>query len=79
MALIQLWNENDTPSSTTPKGSGQGSVNARAGTATVNSWDTKPALTVGTKYKLKSGGKHYEGNCATKSDVDPVATFNNVD
>lgn len=77
MALIQLWYMNSNTSGR-PDGSGDGSYDKNARTATVNRWTDKPALVIGTQYHLKTGGKFYEGTCATKSDADPVATFNNL-
>lgn len=79
MALFQLWYMQDTPSNRTPRGSGEGTIDAKKGTATVTNWTTIPALEIGTKYKLKAGRPYYEGICATVNATNPVATFRDIE
>lgn len=61
----------------TQLGKGDGSVDTRAKTASITNWDEKAGLLVGTKYKLKSGGKIYsDANCTGNA---LPATFDNVE
>lgn len=75
MATIQVYKHG----SSTLLGSGQGSIDKSSQTATIQSWDSKAGLQVGTQYKLVSSGKTYsDANCTAVSPNAPVATFDNV-
>ncbi|HYG64982.1 MAG TPA: hypothetical protein VEL74_20535 [Thermoanaerobaculia bacterium] len=48
-------------------GKGEGSVDSKAGTASITSWVDQAAMTVGTTYGLKTGGKSYTGKCQSST------------
>lgn len=75
MAKIQVFKHGTD----TSLGKGDGSINKKDKTASITSWDrnNKAGLTVGTKYKLKSGGKFYSD--AECSAVGLPAQFKDVE
>ena len=79
METIQVWKASSNPSNTTPLGTGKGTYDKKAGTATIQSWTDPSSLTVGTDYKLKIGGKFYTAVCSSNQSPQPVATFRDVE
>ena len=75
MATIQVYKHGTS----TLLGTGDGTIDSKAGTARINSWTDKAGLVVDTNYALKSAGKTYsDATCTTVNAVAPVATFDNV-
>ncbi|MDN5797353.1 MAG: hypothetical protein L0H79_16575 [Intrasporangium sp.] len=72
MATIQVYRHG----SDIKLGKGTGTVDTKNHTATITSWTDQAGLSVGTIYKLKSGGKFYSANCT--ANALPV-TFDNVE
>lgn len=74
MENIQVSLENGTV-----LGNGQGTIDARNGTAAIQSWDKSAGLQVGKTYSLKAHSKKYTATCTgAHPGTQPVATFNNV-
>lgn len=74
MATIQVYKTDGT----TLLGSGDGSIDSKKQTATIQTWTDKAAVQVNSNYKLKSSGKTYDATCSGVSPLPPVASFNNV-
>ena len=79
METIQVWRKDADPSSTTPLGTGKGTYDKKAATATIQTWTDPAALMVDTEYKLKIGRKFYAAVGATRQTTPPVATFRDVE
>lgn len=58
-------------------GTGNGTINTQAQTATITSWSKQAGLQAQVQYKLKSNGKTYPD--ATCTAVGLPATFSNVE
>jgi len=79
METIQVWKADSNPSNTTPLGTGKGTYDKKAATATIQSWTNPTALTVDTEYKLKIGRTFYTGTCSSNQRTQPVATFRGIE
>lgn len=74
MAVIQVYKNNTTQS---PLGKGDGTLDKKNKTATIDTWTDKAAVSVGSEYALKSGGTFYNNANCTATGTNPVAQFNN--
>jgi len=75
MATIQVYKYNTD----ILLGTGTGSVDKKAQTASVDAWSQKPGLQVTAQYKLKADGVTYtDTTCTAINPAPPLATFNNV-
>lgn len=65
MAIIQVYRHERT--NERPIGTGEGSLDTRAKTATIEKWRDPAALQSGQKYSLRTGGTIYSAECTSRT------------